>query len=87
MAFLSQVLSRKAMMKDLRGISLADMSMTAWIMQPGSMIEHWQTLRYSALTFLGVIALIATVVWMLYTMAAESLGEYYPSTHDDLQLH
>lgn len=49
--------------------------MRAWIMQPGSMIVHWETLRYSALTFLGAIALVATFVAMLYTTAAEALGE------------
>lgn len=74
-AFLGQVLSRRALMEDSRGISLADMSMRAWIMQPGSMIVHWETLRYSGLTFLGVIALTATVVGMFYTTAAEALGE------------
>lgn len=79
-AFLGQVLSSRALAKDSRGISLADMSMRAWIMQPGSMIVHWETLRYSALTFLGVIALIATFVAMLYTTAAEALGEYSSSS-------
>ncbi|KAJ5698523.1 hypothetical protein N7462_000528 [Penicillium macrosclerotiorum] len=72
-AFLGQVLSRRAMVKDSRGISISDMSMRAWIMQPGSMIVHWETLRHSALTFLGLIALIATLVAMLYTTAAEAL--------------
>lgn len=76
-AFLGQVLSRRALMKGSQGIRLADMSMRAWIMQPGSMIVHWETLRYSALTFLGVIALIATFVAMLYTTAAEALGRYF----------
>ncbi|KAJ5660011.1 hypothetical protein N7507_006462 [Penicillium longicatenatum] len=72
-AFLGQVLSRRAMTTESRGISIADMSMRAWIMQPGSMLVHWETLRYSALTFLGLIALIATFVAMLYTTAAEAL--------------
>lgn len=74
-AFLGQVLSRRALMKNSRGISISDMNMRAWIMQPGSMIVHWETLRYSALTFLGAIALVATFVAMLYTTAAEALGE------------
>jgi hypothetical protein len=73
-AFLGQVLSRRALMKDSRGISISDMNMRAWIMQPGSMIVHWEALRYSALTFLGAIALVATFVAMLYTTAAEALG-------------
>jgi len=74
-AFLGQVLSRRAVTKDSRGVSISDMSMRAWIMQPGSMIVHWETLRYSALSFLGLIALISTFVAMLYTTAAEALGE------------
>jgi hypothetical protein len=73
-AFLGQVLSRRALMTDSRGISISDMNMRAWIMQPGSMIVHWETLRYSALTFLGAIALVATFVAMLYTTAAQALG-------------
>ncbi|KAJ5587733.1 uncharacterized protein N7459_003498 [Penicillium hispanicum] len=72
-AFLGQVLSRRALVKESHGISIADMSMRAWIMQPGSMIVHWESLRYSALTFLGAMALVATVVAMLYTTAAEAL--------------
>lgn len=72
-AFLGQVLSRRALTRDSRGISIADMSMRAWIMQPGSMIVHWETLRYSGLTILGAIALVATFVAMLYTTAAEAL--------------
>lgn len=83
-AFLGQVLSRRALTQDSRGISLADMSMRSWIMQPGSMIVHWEALRYSALTFLGMIALVASFVAMLYTTAAEALGEctsrYYIQT-------
>jgi hypothetical protein len=52
------------------------MSMRTWIMQPGSLIVHWETVRYSALTVLGLITLTATVVAMLYTTAAEALGEF-----------
>jgi hypothetical protein len=80
-AFLGQVLSRRALMKDSRGISISDMNMRAWIMQPGSMIVHWEALRYSALTFLGSIALVATFVAMLYTTASQALGDlslFYP---------
>ncbi|KAJ5767015.1 uncharacterized protein N7511_004631 [Penicillium nucicola] len=72
-AFLGQVLSRRALMTESRGISISDMNMRTWIMQPGSMIVHWETLRYSALTFLGAIALVATFVAMLYTPAAQAL--------------
>lgn len=72
-AFLGQVLSRRAITKGSRGISISDMNMRAWIMQPGSLIVHWETLRYSALTILGIFALTAALVSMLYTTAAEAL--------------
>ncbi|KAJ6006305.1 hypothetical protein N7451_004249 [Penicillium sp. IBT 35674x] len=72
-AFLGQVLSRRAMTTESRGISISDMNMRTWIMQPGSMLVHFETVRYSALTFLGLIALIASFVAMLYTTAAEAL--------------
>ncbi|KAJ6036250.1 hypothetical protein N7540_000529 [Penicillium herquei] len=72
-AFLGQVLSRRALTKDSRGITISDMSMRSWIMQPGSMFVRWETVRYSAMTFLGLIALISTIVAMLYTTAAEAL--------------
>ncbi|PKX97901.1 uncharacterized protein P174DRAFT_436347 [Aspergillus novofumigatus IBT 16806] len=62
-AFLGQVLSRRAITKGMR----------TWIMQPGSLIVHWETVRYSALTVLGLITLTATLVAMLYTTAAEAL--------------
>lgn len=74
-AFLGQVLSRRALIKDSQGVSIADMNMRAWITQPGSMIVHWETLRYSGPTVLGAIALVATLVSMLYTTAAEALGK------------
>lgn len=76
-AFLGQVLSRRALMADSRGISISDMSMRAWIMQPGTMIVHWETLRYSALSFLGAMALVATFVSMFYTTAAQALGKVH----------
>ncbi|KAI9375062.1 hypothetical protein BJX61DRAFT_209686 [Aspergillus egyptiacus] len=72
-AFLGQVLTRRAITKGSRGISIADMCMRTWIMQPGSMIVHWESLRYSGWTILGAITLTATVVSMLYTTAAEAL--------------
>ncbi|KAF5856140.1 hypothetical protein ETB97_007822 [Aspergillus alliaceus] len=72
-ACLGQFLSRRALRKNSHGISISDMSMRTWIMQPGSMIVHWETLRYSALTFLGAMTLTATLIAMLYTTATEAL--------------
>ncbi|KAL2831548.1 hypothetical protein BDW59DRAFT_157974 [Aspergillus cavernicola] len=72
-AFLGQVLTRRAITTGSRGISIADMSMRTWIMQPGSLIVHWESLRHSGWTILGAITLTATLVAMLYTTAAEAL--------------
>ncbi|KAE8381698.1 hypothetical protein BDV26DRAFT_254883 [Aspergillus bertholletiae] len=72
-ACLGQFLSRRALQRNSDGITISDMSMRTWIMQPGSMIVHWETLRYSALTFLGAMTLTATIIAMLYTTAAEAL--------------
>ena len=71
--FLGQVLSRRALVRRSKGITISEMSMRSWVMQPGTMITHWQTVRYAALTFLGVIALLGSLVSMLYTTASESL--------------
>ncbi|KAL5333139.1 hypothetical protein BJX70DRAFT_381847 [Aspergillus crustosus] len=72
-AFLGQVLTRRAITQGSRGISIADMSMRTWIMQPGSLLVHWESLHYSGWTILGAITLTATLVAMLYTTAAEAL--------------
>ena len=72
-AFLGQVLSRRALIKRSKGITIAEMSMRSWVMQPGTMITHFETLRYAALTFLGLIALLGALVAMLYTTASDAL--------------
>ncbi|KAL8827537.1 MAG: hypothetical protein Q9170_006979 [Blastenia crenularia] len=72
-AFLGQVLSRRALIKRSKGITISEMSMRQWVMQPGTMITHWETVRYAALTFLGMIALSGALIAMLYTTASESL--------------
>ncbi|RAL15911.1 uncharacterized protein BO97DRAFT_403122 [Aspergillus homomorphus CBS 101889] len=72
-AFVGQLLSRRALRRGSQGISISDMSLRMWITQPGSLFMQWETLRYSGGTLLGIIALIATLVSMLYTTAAEAL--------------
>lgn len=74
-AFLGQVLSRRAIAVKSRGITIAEMTMRAWVMQPGTLITHWETAQRSAFTVLGMIALTATLVATLYTTASDALGE------------
>ena len=44
-------------------------------MQPGTMITHFESLRYAGATFLGMIALTATLCGMLYTTGSDALGK------------
>ena len=37
------------------------------------MFVHWQSVRYAGLSRLGVIAVIATIIALLYTSAATAL--------------
>ena len=70
---LGQMLSHISMRKNSKGITLADMLLRQWIMQPGSIITHWEAVRYSALTVLGALTLFATLISMIYTTAADAL--------------
>ena len=75
-ALIGQVLARRAYGKHGSkhpGVTLAELSMRNWIVQPGTMFTHWETVRYAALSVLGVVALLATVLAFLYTSAATAL--------------
>ncbi|KAI9730134.1 MAG: hypothetical protein M1834_006127 [Cirrosporium novae-zelandiae] len=72
-AVLGQVLSREAFVTGGKGVTIAQMMMRGWIMQPGTLITHWSTLRYAALSFIGITTLLATLMAMFYTTAAETL--------------
>ena len=73
-AYLGQSLARKAFRREENpGVTLAEMSMRNWVVQPGNLFTHWQSVRYAAASWLGIIALIATIVAMLYTSAATAL--------------
>ncbi|KAI9890516.1 MAG: hypothetical protein M1814_003855 [Vezdaea aestivalis] len=72
-SFLGQVLSRRAFIKNGRGITLSELSFRSWIMQPGTLITHLESVRYGALTFLGLISLTACIIAMLYTTASDAL--------------
>lgn len=74
-AFLGQVLSRRAFVKKSKGITIAEMSMRAWVMQPGTILTHWENVQYAAWTLLGAIALTGALMSMLYTTASDALGE------------
>ncbi|KAL8650605.1 MAG: hypothetical protein Q9210_003727 [Variospora velana] len=65
-AFLGQVLSRRALVEKSKGITISEISMRQWVMQPGTIITHWETVRYAAMNFLGVIAMCGALAAILY---------------------
>ncbi|OAP61913.1 hypothetical protein AYL99_04116 [Fonsecaea erecta] len=74
-ALLGQILSRRAFAKTEKnsGISIAEMTMRSWVMQPGTLITNWIVVRYAASTVLGIMVLVAVLAATFYTTAAEAL--------------
>lgn len=58
---LGQILTHRAM-GERKSITIAEMSMRSWILQPGTMITHWESVRYAAATYLGTLALLAALM-------------------------
>ncbi|KAL8803973.1 MAG: hypothetical protein Q9182_002845 [Xanthomendoza sp. 2 TL-2023] len=71
--FLGQVLSRRALATKSKGITIAEMSFRSWVMQPGTLITHWQSVKYASLTLLGLISLVGAIAAMFYTTASDAL--------------
>jgi hypothetical protein len=71
--FLGQVLSRRSFVKASRGVTIPELTMRTWVIQPGFMITHWQHIQHAGLTILSAITLAAAAVAMFYTTASDSL--------------
>lgn len=79
-AFVGQALARRAFkLENARGVTLAEMSMRTWIMQPGTMLTNWESVRYAGISMLGLVSLLATLAAILYTSAVSffRLGEEF----------
>lgn len=73
-ALLGQALARRAYDKDaVGGITLAEIGMRSWILQPGTLVTHWEGVKYASLSLLGATSLAATILAMLYVTAANAL--------------
>ncbi|EEU37762.1 uncharacterized protein NECHADRAFT_88157 [Fusarium vanettenii 77-13-4] len=70
---IGQVLSRRAVAEESAGITLADITIRNWVIQPGFIFTHHQTLLVAGRTLLGALALLALVATILYTTASEAL--------------
>ncbi|RSL87118.1 hypothetical protein CEP51_002411 [Fusarium floridanum] len=71
--YLGQVLSRRAMASNTKGITLADMTMKRWVVQPGSVLTHIGAVSLAGFTFLGVMTFAVLIATFLYTTASEAL--------------
>ena len=71
-AILGQILSKRAL-GDRKSITIAEMSMRSWVLQPGTMLTHPESLRYAAVTRLGILAVLAALLAMVYTTASDAL--------------
>ena len=71
-ALLGQVLSKRAL-GDQKSITIAEMSMRSWVLQPGTMLTHPQSIRYAAITRLGFFSILAAIMAMIYTTASDAL--------------
>ncbi|RYC63216.1 hypothetical protein CHU98_g3002 [Xylaria longipes] len=72
-AVLGQVLTRRAFSKLSPGVTLAEMTMRNWVIQPGSLITHWENIPNAATTFLGALTLTATICSLFYTTASDAM--------------
>lgn len=74
-AFIGQTLSHRALKKRLTGITIADMQIRTWILQPGTTITHFATVRHAAYSWLGALTLLTAFLAMVYTTASDALGK------------
>lgn len=74
-AFLGQVLSRRAFMREGgRGVTLSELSMWRWVVQPGTLVTHFESAKYAGLSLLGILSLLSAILATLYSTAATALG-------------
>ncbi|CAJ2503111.1 Uu.00g105050.m01.CDS01 [Anthostomella pinea] len=72
-AVLGQVITRRAFIKKSRGVTLAELTMRNWVIQPGSMITNWENIPHGATSVMGVLTLIATLCALFYTTASDAM--------------
>ncbi|KAM4065895.1 putative mcm2 3 5 family protein [Hirsutella rhossiliensis] len=68
-----QILSQRSANQPERGMTLAEMTMRNWILQPGTIITGYGKLKYTIFTVLGLPCLLAAVAITLYTPASDAL--------------
>ena len=59
-----------------RGVTLSELSMWRWVVQPGTLITHWEAAKYAGISILGILSLLSAALATLYSPAAAALGEF-----------
>ncbi|KXJ87644.1 hypothetical protein Micbo1qcDRAFT_108050, partial [Microdochium bolleyi] len=72
-ACLGQVLSRRAFVRQANGVTLSEMTMRNWVVQPGSLFTYWQGIPRAGTTLAGALALTASLAALFYTTAADAM--------------
>ena len=73
-AFMGQVISRKALKSTQgSGVTLAEITMWRWVVQPGTLLTQSEIARYSGLTILGVLTILTAVLSTFYVTAATAV--------------
>lgn len=72
-AFVGQVLTRRAFVTGSKGMTLAEMTMRNWVIQPGSLFTHWDSIPYASGTSLGVLTLLSMFSGIFYTTASDAM--------------
>lgn len=71
MAFIGQVVSRRAFNRSKGyGVTLAEISLRSWVMQPGQIFLQPNIMKYAGTSLFGFLAFVAALSATLYTTAA-----------------
>lgn len=70
--FLGQVLSKRSLVPS-KGLTLAEMDLRNWVIQPGCFLSHFEALRYNMRGLLGWLTVAAAISTMFYTTASDAL--------------
>jgi hypothetical protein len=76
--YLGQLLTRRSINNDTHhGVSLDQICMRDWIVDPGSTVSDGKALRLGTKSFLGWYVLVAAVICTLYGTASNNLSKSF----------
>ncbi|KLU88931.1 hypothetical protein MAPG_07912 [Magnaporthiopsis poae ATCC 64411] len=71
--FLGQVLSRRALSRREKGVTLAELTMRDFVLQPGTLFTRGSSVNYTTRTLLGLLTVLAAINTTLYTTASDAM--------------